>query len=275
MKLTAQQWSCLRLPVGVPVIAEHLAATVVPAASASSQSLLTPPPSLLPARLQLQGLAASPRARSCDEGAVRLRSLGGPAAPAAAGPAGGEPPALHIRSACMQVLLVILQGSWDCRWKSLVQQDAWVAAGFTTAQSGNQAALLPSLALLQHTHGHHTHPERPEAGARTAALEPGGEVTRRFFAPNPVVLQASGAGWERRPDIPDDILGMIAVMMALLSRSSRSQNPLASRLPTSPTLLACCKVPPSLRPCPPPRWAPRCLPTAACCGTMWTMAWSA
>ncbi|PRW56463.1 shewanella phosphatase 2 [Chlorella sorokiniana] len=41
----------------------------------------------------------------------------------------------------------------------------------------------------EHTHGHHTHPERPEAGARTAALEPGGAVTRRFFAPNPVVLQ--------------------------------------------------------------------------------------
>lgn len=74
-------------------------------------------------------------------------------------------------------------------------------------------------------------------------------MTRRFFAPNPVVLQASGAGWERRPGVPDDILGMIAVMMALLSRSRGSQNPLASRLPTSPTLLACYKVP--SRPCPP------------------------
>ena len=43
-------------------------------------------------------------------------------------------------------------------------------------------------------HGGHPHayPERPEAAARTAALEPGGEVTRRFLAPNPVVLQV---GW--------------------------------------------------------------------------------
>lgn len=58
------------------------------------------------------------------------------------------------------------------------------------AQCGCTASAAGLRRLLhdqrQHTHGH---PERPEAAARRAALEPGGAVTRRFLAPNSVVLQ--------------------------------------------------------------------------------------
>ncbi|PSC71506.1 calcineurin-like phosphoesterase family [Micractinium conductrix] len=62
------------------------------------------------------------------------------------------------------------------------------------------ATQLRSLLRMQREHAggqpvpggaglHHTHPEHPAAVARTTALRPGGEVTRRFLAPNPVVLQ--------------------------------------------------------------------------------------
>ena len=54
------------------------------------------------------------------------------------------------------------------------------------AKCGCEASAAGLRRLLHlHAHPHHTHPERPEAAARTAALEPGGEVTRRFPGAQP------------------------------------------------------------------------------------------
>lgn len=59
-----------------------------------------------------------------------------------------------------------------------------------TASAAGLHTLLREQREAEHGGGQpHTFPPNAAAAARTAALRPGGEVTKRFFAPNPVVLQ--------------------------------------------------------------------------------------
>lgn len=65
--------------------------------------------------------------------------------------------------------------------------------------TASAAGLRELLQTRREAEGDGAHQERPAhtaAAARTTALRPGGEVTRRFLAPNPVVLQVRG-GWQQ------------------------------------------------------------------------------
>ena len=154
------------------------------------------------------------------------------------------------------------------------------------------ATQLRSLLRMQREHAggqpvpggaglHHTHPEHPAAVARTTALRPGGEVTRRFLAPNPVVLQVGSGGAAAVRCVAGSTAATLAFPACHNCRRWPATSSRCSTLaPCSPflpcPLNAAALTPPPPPPPPPPRPGARlaapCLRTAACCGSMLTTA---